>query len=258
MIKTSWCWLPSLSGRVFEEQNDFRTKLVEYGEDGDLPSEYGFEIAESANEDALVTIIARFKSDSYQHRSEIGPRDIIVDVMDERGLCRLTHTSAREHELYDAWKTFRIALDGCSETKFNCSSMKLPVVVKADEKPHMVLARIMLESVETNADIIAYSAGKSFRWTKKDNPVCNPRAECDSNVLYFNAFMDHYKKWFEEDDWSRLSKEMDRRAKKMEMAQRHVDCRERHWFNRTTVILSITAITVSVIAAIITAIMSLT
>lgn len=178
--------------------------------------------------------------------------------MDKGGLCRLTRTSARDHELYDAWMTFRAALDGCLETKFNCSSMNLPVEVKAGDYPHSVLARVMLESVETNVDMIAYSAGNSFRWTKKDNPVCDPRAECDSNVLYFSAFMDIYKDKFYGSVWDRLSREMARRAKKMEMANRHVDCRERHWFNRTTVILSMTAITVSIIAAIATAIMSLT
>ncbi len=237
-----WCWLPSLSGRVFEESNDFEGKLC------NASSPFRFEVASSS--DLLARIIAKGGADQSISAGP-GPKDVIIDVLDEGGLCRISSQSAGFHELASAWSAFRVALDGCSRTKFNCSSMNLPVGIAAGADPFDALARKMLESVETITDAIAYLAGDSFEWTEAEEPTGLLRAECDANVLYFGAFMDLYRDRFDKSDRKRMIREMERRAGKLDMACRYVDGREVHWFNRTTVILSRTALIISIIAILI-------
>ena len=75
-----------------------------------------------------------------------------------------------------------------------------------------------------------------------------PRAECSTNVLYFNAFMDLYKDRFNIDDWSKIKKGMKLRASRMDIATNHATCKERHWFNRINIQLSLNALASALVA----------
>lgn len=244
--------MPSLSGRVFEEGNDFEKKLTSYRESGDNKPGFRFRVAPPSDCDMLATVNAVL-GDDLPDGDILDPMVVVIDIIDKGGLCRISSVSGGFNELRDAWSAFRNALDGCSDTEFDCSSMRLPIRVEASEDQYDALARKMLDSVEANVDMIAYVAGNAFKWTKKENPVCFARADCDANALYFSAFMDLYKDKFKKSDcWDERVAEMKRRVDKLNMACRLVDGRETHWFNRTSVILSRSAVIIAIIAVVIT------
>ncbi len=237
--------MPSLSGRIFEHGSDFEKKLTDY----ETPS-FGFRIVPSSDRSVLATVLTT----SYEEPPEDSahsPNAVTIEIIDVGGICRISSATNEFEDLRSAWSAFRRALDGCSDTGFDCSSMILPIKIENSENPYDVLARKMLDSVEANVDMIAYSAGKSFKWTKKENPISFARADCDANALYFSFFMELYKNKLESRCWSARIAEMERRMDKLEMACRLVEDREMHWFNRTSVTLSRSAVVIAIIAVLI-------
>lgn len=242
---TRWCWLPSLSGRVFE--GDFTAKLSDYRITGSESQPFRFIVQEEHACNAFITVIAQPRE--IDRSTDLLKDGVVIDVMDPYGICRLTSNGSPESMMIGAWTAFRVALDGCSSTRFTCSAMSIPIENRGPEPiPYESLARCFLKSMETNVDVTAYLTGGAFRWARRENPVCKPRAESDSNTVYFEAYMDLYRDRFTDDELHRLTEEMSRRSRKAEMAYRYAECDGRHWYNRTGMLVSSCALLVAVVA----------
>lgn len=233
-MTVGWCWLPNLSGRVFSDRYDLIRKL----EDQDNSESHSFKVADQPTSDAMVTVIASDRATG---------RKVVIDVMDQYGLCRLTGHEEGPYDSYFAWSEFRMLLDGCSGTAFSCSAMNLPVRVSEGTSVLDAIARRFLLAVETNSDIVTHAVGTGeFRWRNRRNPVCDPRAECDSNIVYFRSFIEFYRDRLNDTDGRSWEKEMDFRERKVEMAHRYAGCVSNHGFGRATLIISIAALVVSI------------